>query len=64
MWDGDQRSKARSWGWVMVVGVLGDGKVKSRAMPASEQTPMKGMVRRSAPRETSRRISCGVAGAL
>lgn len=33
-------------------------------MPASEQALKKGTVRRSAPSETSRRRSCGVAGSL
>ena len=40
------------------------GKVKSNAIPASEAAPKNGIVRRSAPRDTSRRIFCGVAGSL
>lgn len=58
----DHKSIARGWG--SAVSGDGAGKAKVKAMPASEPSPMNGIVRRSAPRDTSRRTSCGVVGAL
>lgn len=42
--------------------VVGGGKVKVRAMPASEAVLMKGRVRRSMPWDREVRTSCGVDG--
>lgn len=56
----DQRSSARGKG-SEVLSVEDDGggagKAKCNAIPASEAAPRNGIVRRSAPSDTSRRIS-------
>lgn len=63
LYDLFHRSNANGFGEDAVVSVVLDGvKTKSNAIPAFDKSLMNGIVNKSAPSATSRRISCGTRG--